>query len=209
MLIKRCLYFLSSLLLLPLLLQSCKPAEAPPMPPLQQPPSTYSGSADTSSMATIPWNDFFADPHLLALLDTALTNNLDLLMALQRVEVAQAEFQRQRGALLPAVQARITANVGNLNNQMNGNPTPDRTIQNLNHNYFVGLQSSWEADIWGRLRKLRRAAYLRYLASDMGRQLVRTSLIAEVSRHYYELLTLDNELSIVQKNIELQETALE
>ncbi|AHM60368.1 NodT family RND efflux system outer membrane lipoprotein [Flammeovirgaceae bacterium 311] len=209
MLIKRLLYISFFILFVPAFISSCKVAEPPNLPRMQEMPQTFTGSADTSSVGDIPWNSFFQDPHLVDLIETSLANNLDLLIAVQRVEMAQAEFQLRRGALLPSVQGRVTANIGNLNNRMVGNTVPDRTIQNLNQNYFVGFQSAWEADVWGRLRNMRKAAYLRYLASHKGRQLVRTSLIAEVSRLYYELLTLDNELQIVQKNIELQETAVE
>jgi multidrug efflux system outer membrane protein len=209
MLIKKLLYFSFFVLFIPVFLNSCKLAEPPTLPPLREMPETFSGSADTSSVGDIPWNSFFIDEYLVGLIDQALENNLDMLIAMQRVEIAQAEYQLRRGALLPSVQGRATANIGNLNNRMVGNTVPDRTIQNLNENYFLGFQSAWEVDLWGRLRNMRKAAYLRYLASDMGRHLVRTSLIAEVSRLYYELLTLDNELKIVRKNVELQETALE
>lgn len=190
-------------------LGSCKIAEPPNLPQLRDMPENFAGYADSSNVGDIPWDEFFRDPHLVNLIETALHNNLDLLSAIQRVEMARADFELSRGALLPSVQGRVTANIGNLNNQMIGNGVPDRTRQNLNHNYFVGFQSTWEADVWGRLRNMREAAYLRYLASDKGRLLVRTSLIAEISRHYYQLLTLDNELEVVQRNIQLQEIALE
>lgn len=209
MLIKKLFNYSFSFLFLLIFLGSCKIAEPPNLPGLSEMPKTFTEGADTVSVGDIPWNEFFRDSHLVGLIESALDNNLDLLAAIQRVEMAQADFQLRRGALLPSVQGRVTANAGNLNNRMIGNGVPDRTRQNLNHNYFIGFQSTWEADVWGRLRNMRKAAYLRYLASDKGRQLIRTTLIAEVARLYYELLTLDNELEIVQKNIELQEVALE
>lgn len=211
-----CLKFLSYntfiflLLLLLGFMAGCKMVEPPSLPQAPKMPDTFIGNTtDTISSGDLPWDDFFRDPNLVLLIETSLENNFDLLRAIQRIEMAQANFQIRRGALLPSVQGRATANVGNLNNRMVGNPVPDRSTQNLNHNYFVGFQSTWEADIWGRLRNMREAGYARYLASEKGKQLVRTALIAEVSRMYYELLTLDNELEIVHKNIELQEIALE
>lgn len=209
MLMKKLIYNSFGFLLLLGFAGSCKIAEPPQLPPLEEMPATYMGRQDTSNIGNILWDDFFQDPHLVELIETSLQNNLDLLTAIQRVEMARADFQLRRGALLPSVQGRATANVGNLNNQMIGSGVPDRTRQNLNHNYFLGFQSTWEADVWGRLRSMRKAAYARFLASEKGRQLVRTSLIGEVSRMYYELLTLDNELEIVQRNIDLQEVALE
>lgn len=192
------------------MVSSCKIADPPQFPAMKGMPDSFNGNhADSISIGDIPWDNFFRDPHLVELIEISLENNLDLLAAMQRVQMAQADFQVRKGALLPSVQARLTANVGNLNNQMIGNPVPERAIQNLNHNYFVGFQSTWEADVWGRLRNERKAAYARFLATEKGRQLVRTSLVAEVARSYYQLLTLDNELEIVQKNIDLQEIALE
>ncbi|WP_285547268.1 TolC family protein, partial [Dyadobacter frigoris] len=55
----------------------------------------------------------------------------------------------------------------------------------------------------------RKAAYTRFLATQKGRNLVVTSLIAQVSRLYYELLAMDSELMIIQKNITLQQSAVE
>jgi multidrug efflux system outer membrane protein len=209
MLMKKLFYNALGFLLILGFASSCKIAEPPQLPSVAEMPPTFVGNKDTTNMGDIPWDDFFKDPYLVELIETSLERNLDLLTAVQRVEMAQADFQVRRGALLPSIQGRATANVGNLNNRMVGNTVPDRTRQNLNHNYFIGFQSTWEADIWGRLRSMRKAAYARYLASEKGRQLVRTTLIAEVSRLYYELLTLDNELEIVRKNIDLQEIALE
>lgn len=203
-----CNYSFYCLILLAFL-GSCKMAEPPNLSQLREMPETFTATADSISVGDIAWDDFFRDPYLVSLIDTALNSNLDLMTAMQRVEMARTDFVLSRGALLPSVQGRVTANIGNLNNQMINSGVPDRTIQNLNHNYFVGFQSAWEADVWGRLRSMREAAYLRYLASDKGRLLVRTSLIAEISRLYYELLTLDNELEVVHRNIQLQEIALE
>ncbi len=207
--IEKLFYKLSGFFLIVIFAGSCKIAEPPVLPAVKEVPDAFIDRADSVSVGDIPWDDFFKDKHLKNLIEIALNNNLDLLAAVQRIEVARADYMISRGALLPSVQGRATANVGNLNNRLVGNTVPDRTIQNLNQNYFLGFQSAWEADVWGRLRNLREAAFARFLATEKGRQLVRTSLVAEVARMYYELLTLDNELEIVKKNINLQEIALE
>ena len=86
---------------------------------------------------------------------------------------------------------------------------PDRRIPNPTPDYFLGLRSHWEIDLWGKLRNRKAATYARFLASGKGRQLAVTALVAEVAGLYYELLALDGELDIVRKNIGLQERALE
>jgi len=75
--------------------------------------------------------------------------------------------------------------------------------------YFLGLRSSWEIDVWGKLRNQKKAAYARFVATEKARHLITTALVAEIGSLYYELLALDNKLETVRKNIWLQETAVE
>jgi NodT family efflux transporter outer membrane factor (OMF) lipoprotein len=74
---------------------------------------------------------------------------------------------------------------------------------------MTGLQTSWEADIWGKLRNSKKAAISRYLGSIEGKNFVVTNLVAEVANTYYELLALDNKLEILRKTIQLQKNGLE
>ena len=54
-------------------------------------PQTYSATKDSINSAQIKWKDFFNDKNLISLIDTALKNNFDLLMALQNIEIARNE----------------------------------------------------------------------------------------------------------------------
>lgn len=180
------------------------------MPAAAQMPSSFTGITDTTSIGDLSWRQFFNDDRLVQLIDEAVRNNPDLLAAIQRIEVARAHYDISRGALLPSLDARFRARSGNIyDNVLEGNIYGDRNVVTQTQNHFLGLQSTWEVDLWGRLKNRRRAAYARFLASEKGQQLVTTSLVAEVARLYYELLGLDNELETIQKNIELQEVALE
>ena len=194
-----------------LLASSCKVADLPQLPSADPLPLTFDGDADTISMGDLIWEDFFNDPYLLTLIDTALNNNLDLQVASQRIELAQADYLRSKGALLPSLEGRVAANVGRIAN--NNDPGGDQSVADrrngLGQVYFVGFRSSWEADLWGKLRRRREADYARFLASEKGRHLVITSLVSEVARLYYELLGLDNELETILKNVEFQEVALQ
>ncbi|GAA4449847.1 TolC family protein [Nibrella saemangeumensis] len=166
------------------------------------------------------WKAFFSDADLERLIDTALTNNLDVRIATQRIEMARATFDVSRAALLPLVSAvgsagvekfgKYTMNgVGNYDTNLSEKIGEDRRIPNPTPDFFLGLRSSWEIDIWGKLRNQRKAAYVRFLASEQGRHLVRTSLVAEVARLYYNLIALDSELNIIRQNITLQERAVQ
>ncbi|MCF0074537.1 efflux transporter outer membrane subunit [Dyadobacter sp. CY261] len=184
-------------------------------------PDTFAGQNDSTGIGAIQWKAFFADQHLVALIDTALQNNLDLKMAVQRIEMARAGILAARGAMLPVVGADVSGGgrkfgdytmdgVGNYDTNFSENIDKDRRLPApFMPDYFVGLRSSWEIDIWGKLKNRKKAAYSRLLASEKGRQAIVTGLIAEIARSYYELLALDTELDIIRKNIALQESAVE
>ena len=197
---------------------------AAPTGPVAAPgaPKTFTQTplTDTVSVGATPWRQFFQDPALAGLIDTALQQNLDLRMAVQRVEVFQAQYLARRGALLPTVMAGGTGGLDrygkytmtgvgnydtNLSQNINGN---QRVPTTLTPDLFVGLRSSWEIDMWGKLRSRRKAAYLRVLGSEQGRNLVVTNVVADVARAYYELLTLDNQLATLLRNTRFQQEGL-
>ncbi|AQG79210.1 TolC family protein [Spirosoma montaniterrae] len=178
------------------------------------------GPSDSVGIAALNWRTFFDDDNLIELIDTALTQNLDLRIATQRIEQARATFDYSRGFLAPQVNVVASAGVdrygrntlngvGNFDTNLSDNVRGDLLIPNPTPDFFVGVRSTWEVDIWGKLRNQRKAAYLRLLGSERGRQAVITGLVAEVARYYYTLLALDGELEIIQKNISYQSNALE
>lgn len=184
------------------------------------PVATNLAPRDSATVADLPIGQFFPDPVLVALLDTALRQNPDLGQAAARVQQARAELVARRGALLPVVDAvgsagvdrygRFTQNgVGNFDTNFSDNISRNQNIPNPTPDFFAGLRASWEVDLWGKLRGLRRAAYLRMLASERGRQLVQTDLVAEVARTYYEVLATDQELEILTRNAQLQARTVE
>ena len=193
--------------------------------PLQQPyarptPVAFIGSDDSTSIGTENWHTFFDDPYLVHLIDTTLAGNMDLQIATQRIEVARASYNYSQGFLMPQVDLAASAGldrygkttlngVGNFDTNLSSNVQGNLLIPNPTPDFFLGARSTWEIDLWGKLRNRRKAAYIRFLASQEGRNLVITSLVAEVARHYYTLLSLDGELEIIQKNMDLQQNAVE
>ena len=191
------------------------------VPPVAGSTVVLSGAADTTSAANWPARRFFGtDSVLVALLDTAVARNPDLARAAARVAEARAELIGRRGALLPQVDGvgsagvdrygRYTQNgVGNYDTNFSPNLDSKQLIPAPVPDFFLGLRASWEIDLWGKLRARRRAAGLRVLASERGRQLVQTGLVAEVAGAYYELLALDEELAILRRNDTLQTRSIE
>ena len=179
-------------------------------------PQSYNDSKDSINSAHIKWKDFFGDQNLVSLIDTALKNNPDLLIALQDIEIAKNDVRFRKGMLFPSVSASAGAGiekVGRYTSTGAGDAsteiTPGKLVpENLGDLYF-GLNASWEIDIWKKLRNAKKAAFTRYLGSIEGKNFVVTNLISEIANSYYELLALDNQLDIVRETIELQKNALE
>lgn len=202
------------------LLSACKITAPANISSSIQIPSDFKSVADSTSIGKLQWKTFFTDPFLIRLIDTALKNNPDMGIAIQRVELARQNVRIARGASLPAINAEAVTGVrrfsdytidgvGNYDTNLSEHIGDDRRIPNPTPEFFLGFRSSWEIDLWGKLKSRRNAAYQRMLASEMGVRLVKTQVVAEVARLYYQLLAYDNELKIIRENIKLQETALE
>lgn len=178
-------------------------------------PSTYGASADSVNSAMLTWNDFFTDPNLQALIDTALMNNQELNITLQEIEISRNEVRARKGEYLPSVGLQAGAGmdkVGRYTSQGAGDAsteiTPGKEMPEVLPDYQLALHASWEIDIWRKLRNAKKAAVSRYLASIEGKNFMKTNLIAEITRSYYELLALDNQLDVLKKNIDIQTNAL-
>lgn len=187
-----------------------KPPGGAARDPHRDVPDSYAGLRDTRSSGLIQWSDFFEDRHLTALIEMALQNNQELNTAVQEILVANAEVMGRRGEYWPKVGFGLDAGVEHVGRftsrgQSDEMAGLDPTLQN----YEFGLYASWELDVWGRLRKLAKAASRRYLASIEGRNFMVTRLVAEIASLYYELMALDQQLEVVSTNIALQENGLE
>ena len=194
----------------------CKVPAASQAPDLITAPGTFHGSKDTLNSADVNWKLFFNDKYLTDLLDTAIVNNQDLLITLQEIEVARNKVRARKGELFPSVTAGGALGiekVGRYTSQGAGDAsaeiTPGKIVPENLTDIYLGLSTSWEVDIWGKLRSAKKAAMAKYLGSIEGRNFILTSLVAEVANSYYELLALDNELDIIRETIRLQQNQLE
>lgn len=179
-------------------------------------PVSYNNSQDTVNAAQIKWQDFFTDPYLDALIDTALKNNQELNITLQEIQVSKNEIRARKGEYLPFIGlkggagvdkvARYT-NIGAM--EANTDIAPGKEMPEPLPDYMLAAQATWEVDIWHKLRNAKKAAVSRYLSTVEGKNFMVTNLISEIATSYYELLALDNQLDIVQKNIKIQSDALE
>lgn len=178
-------------------------------------PATFSTSRDTVSSGRVNWKQYFTDPNLAALIDTALKNNQELNITMQEIEIARNEVRARKGEYLPFVGLKAGGGVDKVGRFTNigameatTEVEPGKEMPEPVPDMYVAAYANWEVDIWRKLRNAKKAALTRYLASVEGRNFMVTNLIAEISNSYYELLALDNQLEIVRQNIGIQTNAL-
>jgi multidrug efflux system outer membrane protein len=184
---------------------------------LQNPSKSVNGqqAADTTNTADVDWKNYFTDPDLIALIDTALLNNQELNIMRYEINIARAEVRAKKGMILPSVGLRAGAGAEKAgrytrNGAVDENVPmePGKKIPEVLPNYVIAADLSWEVDIWKKLRNAKKSAVNRYLASIDGQKFMITNLVAEIAGTYYELLALDNQLDILKKNIDIQNNAL-
>ena len=213
--------FILGSLIVSVSLLSCKGMKQVMAPSTLQVPEVFVKDSSKESVADLSVKEFFSDSILVSLIENTIRNNPDVLIAAQRIEGSKAYLLQSKGAYLPFISGDVIAGttkyggytmngVGNFDTNLSQNVKGgDKKIPNPTPDYLLGFTSSWELDVWGRLRNKRRAAYSRLLASEKGRHLVITSLVAHIAELYFTLLILDQELLIIRNNIKLQQKAVE
>ena len=171
---------------------------------------------DSLNSANINWKEFFGDEYLASMIDTALKYNQELNLFMQEIKIAEAEVKARKGEYLPSVNAGLGAGFEKSGQytragavEENLEIRPGTEFPEPLPDYQLGLYASWELDVWKKLRNAKKASMMRYLSSIEGRNFLVTNLVAEIASTYYELIALDNELSIIQQNIVVQSQAME
>ena len=135
--------------------------------------------------ADLGWREFFRDPRLQALIELALVNNRDLRVAVQRVEEARAQYGIQRGAQWPSIGAGIQGQRQHLPANMRPGG-PDSSSISSSYQAGIGL-TTFEIDLFGRLRNLSEAAYQQYLSTEQAQKTVHITLVGSVAQSYFNL----------------------
>ena len=179
-------------------------------------PESYHDSMDTTNVVKVRWKDFFSDPYLNSLIDSALNKNQELQITLQEIEISRNEIRARKGEYLPSVRLQAGAGVEKVGRYTHQGATdattefePGKEMPEPLQDYLLGAFASWEVDIWHKLRNAKKSAMFRYLSTAEGKNFMVTNLVAEIANSYYELMALDNQLEILKSNIGIQENALE
>ncbi|MBD0777877.1 efflux transporter outer membrane subunit [Maribacter sp. ANRC-HE7] len=156
---------------------------------------------DSTSIATLPWKEIISDSTLQNLIEEGLQNNLDLKTALENINQAQASLTQARLSFLPSLEGSA---------QVARSKTSEAALNfgsvsgvNLNTTTYTGqLSSSWELDVWGKLRSNKRSVLASFLKTEAAARAVQTQLISDIVEGYYNLLALDAQLAITQGTLE-------
>lgn len=206
-----------SMLTVVVLTTSCKSLNVSSRDANVKSPETYANvNSDTTNIGQLSWKDYFTDPNLISLIDTALANNQELNIMLQEIEISRNEIGAKKGEYLPFLNAQAGAGVDKVGRytrmgalEANNDVKPGKAFPDPLQDYSIGAYASWEIDVWKKLRNAKKSAVQRYLGSVDGKNFMVTNLIAEISNTYYELLALDNQMDLIQQNIVIQTNALD
>lgn len=153
------------------------------------------------SLTDLAWTEIFRDEQLKELILYALDNNRNMLLAIERIEEARAGARIARASLYPTIDAQLNLEREDESELTNSNPEQV-------DEYFLGPAAAWELDLWGRNRRASRSAFASYLAAEYGAQSVRLSIIADVSRTYFQLQGIEARLAINLDTLHAREQAL-
>lgn len=168
------------------------------------------GSVSDSGIATISYHAFFSDPVLLQLIDSGITRNYNLQVAIKQIDYAAQAFKQAKWNNVPTLS--LTAGQASISrpsdNSLNGLTASQFLGQSYIADYTTGLNISWEADIWGKIKSRKDAALADYLGSQEAAKAVQTKLVSDIAQGYYNLLMLDTQLEVTRKSIALYDSSI-
>ncbi|WP_311195481.1 efflux transporter outer membrane subunit [Xanthomonas indica] len=183
---------------------SLAPSYARPDAPV---PATFangdgsSGNGDAvANVASLDWRQVFLDPRLQRVIAQALEHNRDLRVAVLNIDKARAQYRIQRADLFPSVSVSgsQSASRSSAATSLSGRSEVARTYA-----ADVGI-SSWELDLFGRIRSLKDEALETYLATAQTQRSTRLSLVAEVAADWLTVAADQQRLALAQQTLDSQ-----
>ncbi|MEN4760584.1 efflux transporter outer membrane subunit [Chryseobacterium sp. C39-AII1] len=163
--------------------------------------------SDSTNVANVSWKEIFTDPILQGHISKALDNNLDIRIALQSINSAEAYLKQSKAAYQPtlSVGPNYTFQTQSINTQF-GQIIGSRRYVNQ---FDITASLAWEADVWGKLKAQQKAQLATYLGTVAAHKAVKSDLVASIASAYYQLLTYDEQKKIITETIKVREQNLE
>jgi len=161
------------------------------------PAGSDQGQAQAASYADLPWWQVFQDPQLQELIRTAVKQNYDLQLAVERINAARAQLAITHSNLFPQVQG-----------EAGGTGGKEYTLQSKYNFLVLAVDATFQLDLFGRLRRATEAARAQLLSTEDAQQTVVLTLVSDVASDYFALLDLDLQLQISRDTVKTQEDAV-
>ena len=183
-----------------LLMGGCKIGRQYTRPQIDLPSTLDSTSVDTVSIGDYPWEQLYTDTILQQLIQKTLDNNKDMLIAAAKVKELAAMKRIDYANLFPQVGLKFYAEQEGEDHGGGHYKSDDQ--------YDIKLGVTWEIDLWGNLRWAKDKSMAEFMGSIENQRALKMSLVAQVAQSYFELVALDNELSIVKKTVDARRESL-
>jgi multidrug efflux system outer membrane protein len=159
-----------------------------------------------AALPAVNYRDIFRDPRLQRLIEQALVNNRDLMVAAANIAAAREQVRIQRAQQLPQVDASAGATLSG-----------SGTGSGVDDSYQAGVGvPNFELDLFGRLRSLTDVQRNRYLASEAAARTVRLALVADIATAWFNyaadaslLRIAEDTVSSAEKSVRLTRARLE
>jgi outer membrane protein, multidrug efflux system len=200
----------------PFMLAACTvgPNHTPPQPTL---PGAFSSLPASGALSSTPtaegpapravsvWWEHLGDPMLTSLVQRGTEGNLDLRIAAERVREARALRDAAAGRRMPQVSAGAGATRSRASQTTAGSfGSADGTTL-----FDVGVDASWELDVFGGIRREVQAADADLAAAEESRRGVLVTLAAEIASTYAEYRGLQQRADLARRTIDAQQSTLE
>jgi len=182
---------------LTLVLAGCAVGPKYSRPETKKPEAYVQSKVPSDSITNLKWWEVYQDSALQTLMRTAIDQNLDLKVAVARVEEAKAVLGFNKANYFPFLDYSARARATDFRSVASdaGVAFPTNSLSTLGN-------VSWEIDLWGKIRHANRAAYAQLMAADESRKSIYISLVAQVAELYFELRGLDERLTITMRTNE-------
>ncbi|MDB5478422.1 MAG: oprN [Alphaproteobacteria bacterium] len=171
---------------------------APPKPDL---PPAWQQQAENTEPTVDKWWGYFNDPALDQLVAKAVRNNTDRRLALARIDEARALTENARAQSFPVING--VAGIERSHSPANGN-----SRGGTNNQFNLGLDASWEPDLFGRIRANTQAARAEANATVADERGVSLALIGEMARQYTLYRLYQEQAALAADNTKAQEGVL-
>lgn len=194
------IYYIFTLVGAATLLGSCQLGKHYTRPELPLPARLDTVGTDSTSLADYSWEQLYTDTTLQSLIRKTLNYNKDMLIAAARVKELAAMKRIDYANMFPALGLKVYGEKeGTDENGTHYKPSDD---------FYLKLGITWELDLWGNLRWARDKSLAEFMGSIENQRALKMSMIAQVAQSYFELVALDNELSIVRQTVNARRESL-